>query len=75
MINSVVEVGKLGFVREIYFPVDNVEGVDDEGGGEDGGSDESPDETSERSERLPESAGHQRFPRHHDRLFSARFKL
>ena len=33
MINSVVEVGKLGFVREIYFPVDNVEGVDDEGGG------------------------------------------
>ena len=70
MIYSVMEICELVAVREVHLSVDDVEAVDDDGGGDDGGSNEGPHQASEGSERLPKCAGGQWFARHHDRLFS-----
>ena len=59
MVDSVVEVIELVPVWKVHLLVDNVEAVDDDGGGDDGGRNESPHQTSEGSEGLPESAGWQ----------------
>ena len=62
MVDGIVEICELVPVRELHLLVNNVEAVDDDGGGEDCGGNEGPHQTGEGSQGLPEGAGWQWLP-------------